>query len=1501
MSNSDSSESQSLLDSQESRPLLVVGIGASAGGLKALEQFFENMPQGSGAAFVVIQHLSPDFKSLMNELLGRRTQMGIYKVEEGMALEPNAIYLIPPGKNLVIEENRLRLFDQHRGTGSPLNLPIDIFFQSLAKHCAERSIGVILSGTGSDGTRGLQDIHQAGGIALVQDPTTAEFDGMPQSAINTDIVDQVAPPSELAQVIYHFSQSPIDAQQFRAETSLLRAGSQKLQHIISILAEQGQFDFSNYKPNTLSRRIHRRCVIAGFTDLDDYIEYLTNTATEQALLRTNLLISVTRFFRDLDAWDFIEQEVMPQLVANTKEKTQLRIWVTACATGEEAYSMAILAHEAIERSGRSIDVKIFATDVHVTALEKAAQGVYPASIANDLTEERLQRYFTPKENTFEVSRQLREMLIFAPHNLGKDAGFTRMSLVSCRNVLIYLQPDLQQRVLRNLHFSLIAQGILFLGESETLADLQEEFGTLHQRNKIFQKLRDVRLPISMQGSGQLSSPVSRYTAQTISPPRLDPMLSEAFKSFLVADNITCLIVDPDHQLLHVCGDPLNVLQMPDGPVTRELTKMVPPPLQLPLSTALHRAQRNQETVEYTGIRLASEDTTQDINLKVTYRQSSKLGKAFILVAISTAESSSNITAAAQTFEADTEVTQRIVQLEHELQQTRENLQATIEELETTNEEQQATNEELVASNEELQSTNEELHAVNEELYTVNAEYQSKIQELTDLNNDVDNLFSNIDIGVVFLDASLRIRKFTSAATQFLNLVDADVGRPLGHFSHNLDCPDLLETLTTVMETDDSIEQEVSVNSGGAPLLMRVHPYRLQGQPSQGVVLTFVNISTIKLAQVLLRQEVNDRKRAEAALQTLNKTLEQRVKEQTAELLLANRQLSQEVSERKQVQAELDQFFQLSLNLLCIADVDGYFKRLNPSFEKILGYSSAELLEHPFIDFIHPDDINATLGEVSKQSQGLKTAYFENRYRCRDGSYRWLAWSSVPTATGRLYASASDITELKEAQAALRQKNAELDAIFRALPDAVVFADLDRQIQMVNPAFNELFGYTMADILGQSTQRLYANPDDYEVQGQVRFNLDTADQLKPYEICYRHQDGETFPAETVGTTVQAENGETLGFIGVVRDIRDRKATERSIQRQLIAMESASIGIAMLNSGRFIYVNQAHSHLFGFSGSQALIDQPWQSLYEADQIAVIEQEIFPQLQEKGYWKGEVQAKRQDGQLFDEELSLSLTPAGDLIYLCQDITERKQVENHQESLLDALTRSNRDLEQFAYVASHDLREPLRKVKSFSELLVQGYREQLDSNARQYIDFMTSGVERMEALIQDLLTYSRLSQDTNTLVEVDLGTTLEAVLQDLALLIDEHQASITSDSELPTITANATAMQQLFLNLISNAIKFRSDKPPTINISVQKQPQEWLIAVEDNGIGLDQKFKDRIFVIFQRLHSRTQYPGTGIGLALCRKIIENLGGRIWVESEVGQGSTFYFTLPQEFNVLMP
>ena len=870
--------------STQANNLFVVGIGASAGGLRALEEFFENMPTDSGAAFVVIQHLSPDFKSLMKELLERRTRMAIYRVTDGMNLEPNSIYLIPPGKNLVVENCQLRLLDQEERNRHGLNFPIDILLESLAKNYADRGIGVILSGTGSDGTNGLRAINEAGGFSLVQEPETAEFDGMPRTAIATGLVDQILSPKDLSQVIYQLVRSPLEKLHINKNQGN-RLDDYKLQLIASILAKYEKIDFSHYKTSTLSRRIHRRCLISGCNNLENYVGLLETSPEERNTLRHDLLISVTQFFRDGKAWEYLENKVIPQLIERAKPGEELRCWVTACATGEEAYSLAILLDEAVEKSDKQIRFKIFATDIDKEALEKATQGIYAETIANDINPERLKNYFIHKDNSWQIIRKLREKLLFAPHDLTKDAGFTRMNFISCRNVLIYLQPQLQQQVLRNLHFSLLSKSILFLGEAETLGAIEEEFKPLYKKGKIYQKRRDIRLPIPIKGIERISHRfIPQVKTKEVNESHLEPLVNEAFSSFLSEQKATCLLVDKEYKLLHIFNNSLEVLEFKTGRVTMDVTKLVAPSLQLPIQTALHRAKRERCAVAYAGIRLGEDDNALSVNLKVTYQETNKLVRDFFTVFIQ--EEIRPQAASGEPFEAKTEASQRIMELEYELQQNRENLQAVIEELETTNEEQQATNEELTASNEELQSTNEELHSVNEELYTVNAEYQSKIEELTELNNDIDNLLRSTDIGVVFLDRQLKIRKFTPAATVAINLVAADIGRPLEHITHNLDCTDLFDLLEDAIANRQSAEQEVRLKKADFYLLMRVNPYLQEDGNLDGVVITFVDVDELKTVQKEVSQVNEALQESEYKLRNLNEELENRVEERTAELAQA---------------------------------------------------------------------------------------------------------------------------------------------------------------------------------------------------------------------------------------------------------------------------------------------------------------------------------------------------------------------------------------------------------------------------------------------------------------------------------------------------------------------------------------------------------------------------------------------------------------------------------------
>ncbi|MGL5832039.1 MAG: chemotaxis protein CheB, partial [Waterburya sp.] len=613
----------------QSHCLFVVGIGASAGGLNALKEFFEHLNHDSGAAFVVIQHLSPDFKSLMKELLERCTRMAIHRVEEGMELQPNSIYLIPPGKNLVLDHNQLHLSPQKDRSSHELNFPIDIFLSSLADTKKEHSIGIVLSGTGSDGSKGLRKINQAGGFTLVQEPSTAQFDGMPRSAIATKIIDRILAPRELAQVVDQLVKSPA-LQTLNEDYGLNLLTTASLQKIAAILNFHESTDFSHYKTSTLSRRIHRRYLISGCESMEAFISLLKNSDQERSLLRHDLLISVTQFFRDPPVWDYLATQVIPQLVADAPADTELRCWVTACATGEEAYTLAMLLDEAITRENKPVKFKIFATDIDEVALAKATQGIYPQTIVQELSSDRLERYFVPKDDGWQIVRQLREKLLFAPHDLTKDAGFTRMNLVSCRNILIYFQPQLQQQVLRNLHYSLVNQGILCLGEAETLGYLEAEFHTLAKKEKIYQKKRNVRLNLPLRGIEQLSNQVSnqlspQISAQGTKTPRLEPILDQAFSSFLAKYQATCFLVDRQHKLFHTFNDEIEVLKMPQGKMTTDITKLIVKDLQLPLITALHRAKSERSPISFLGIQVKESKRLRYLKLEVTYNENSKLG------------------------------------------------------------------------------------------------------------------------------------------------------------------------------------------------------------------------------------------------------------------------------------------------------------------------------------------------------------------------------------------------------------------------------------------------------------------------------------------------------------------------------------------------------------------------------------------------------------------------------------------------------------------------------------------------------------------------------------------------------------------------------------------------------------------------------------------------------------------------------------------------------------
>ncbi len=840
----------------EEEPSHYVGIGASAGGLEAIELFFKHMPEDSGMAFVVVQHLSPDYKSLMVELLSKRTGMRVLRALEGTRAAPNEVYLIPPKKNLRIFHGKLLLDDQDFSKG--INLPIDIFLRSLAEDQGEKAVGIILSGTGSDGMRGIRSIKESGGMVMVQDEESAKFDGMPKSAISTGLADFILPPQDMPKQLLAFAKHPYVKKTERSDTIL--TDEDRMSRIFSLLRDKTKVDFTFYKPSTVVRRIERRMTVNQIHELKDYVRFLEMNHREIHTLYRELLIGVTSFFRDREAFRLLDEKFLPKLIENCNNN--LRFWITGCSTGEEAYTIAILSRECMNRMNKELDIKIFATDIDRDAIFRASGGEYPESIAADLSPELLGRYFYKKEDVFQVSRSLREMVVFARHDLIKDPPFTNIDLVSCRNLLIYLQPVLQKKVLEQFNFSLKPDGILLLGTSETTGDMAPFFEAQDHRWKIY-RCRGKRKPVvdpmeipthRFEHSGLLEKQSYRHGMyrQHEEERILDRFLQSLSPEYVPLS----MVVNEEMEVVYVLGDTGGFFRLPTGKIVNNISKMAAKDLSIPLNTGIQKVLKTGEGLTYSNINVNVGNEPKRINLQIKplhRKKGQNLLTAVFIEEVSQSRKIATKTGESYSYDVDREAQQRILDLEQELQFTRENLQATIEELETSNEELQATNEELLASNEELQSTNEELQSVNEELYTVNAEYQSKIIELTELNNDMDNLLSSTKIATLFLDEYLEIRKFTPGVGKIYKIMESDIGRPIGHLSHEFEDADPLDTIKWVGRNSEPVEAEMRTRKG-AWYLMRVLPYFIAPEVVSGVVVTFVEINKLKTSQEALRRE-----------------------------------------------------------------------------------------------------------------------------------------------------------------------------------------------------------------------------------------------------------------------------------------------------------------------------------------------------------------------------------------------------------------------------------------------------------------------------------------------------------------------------------------------------------------------------------------------------------------------------------------------------------------------
>ncbi len=849
----------------------VVGIGASAGGLEAVTQLLKDLPKDTGMAFVLVQHLDPLHESALTTLLSRATPMMVSETRDGMIVEPGHVYVIPPNKTMSIEKRVLHLLP--RSKGGEIHAPVDYFFRSLAADRGVQAIGIVLSGTGTDGTLGLEEIKAAGGITFVQNEATAKYGGMPSSAGASGCADYILPPHEIAGELMRIGRHPHLIPARAVETvGAMPVDGEEFKLICTLLRNHSGVDFSHYKPATLRRRISRRMVLQKLDTLKEYVSYLRNNPGEVEALFQDILICVTGFFRDAKMFELLKKKMFPKILKNRQPDAPIRLWSAGCSTGEEAYSLVIALVEYLEKEGVRCPIQLFGTDINEAVLNRARAGLYPERIKDDVSPERLRRFFTKADDGYRINKNIRDHCMFARQNVIEDPPFSHVDLITCRNVLIYFDAALQKKVMPVFHYALKPNGFLVLGTAESVGGFAELFAIADAKYRIYEKkfahTRHVGVPARFTAS------VERKTGDQPAIPRsrVEPMLGDIRKQ---ADAIvlsqfapTGVVINASMEILQFRGRTGPYLENAPGEASLNLLKMARQGLAVELRPLIAKAAKQKRTTGKDGIQIRHEGRVLSVNVKVLPLLMPNFTEPFYLVIFE--EKASNVLPVSlknQPVRASA-VQRELEQVREELASTKLSLQHIIEEQDASNEELRAANEEILSSNEEMETATEELQSTNEELVTLNDELQSRNAELQELSDDLVNLFGSVDIPIIMLSDDLRIRRFTPRAVKVLNLIAGDVGRPISDFKLKLKLPNLLELITEVLENLIVKEQEVQ-DMEGHWYALRIRPYKTADNRINGVVITLQDIDAVKHT---LEEVEGARSFAEAIVATVREPL-----------------------------------------------------------------------------------------------------------------------------------------------------------------------------------------------------------------------------------------------------------------------------------------------------------------------------------------------------------------------------------------------------------------------------------------------------------------------------------------------------------------------------------------------------------------------------------------------------------------------------------------------------